>query len=282
MTLGVGPAAFLIKDAVIGQQDAPYEGWYDPYNTFAENEFRNVIAVLCGRLLAMTWVKRLLCYFPNWILFGLSFIEPPQWCRDSDLEIADNNLDDSLRNFGDCKVILGGWGETADGEGVDQLYPNSSSMWVSVTQSERIELACIGIVTFWMLLELGRDGMDSRLFFYPGAKRVLHSFRCVLLISLLIGIMLENTTFNPFFRMLLLTSHLRNFQRELLSVLKMIPQIIYILAMLAIVVLFYAWFGVVLFYGTEQGDETFPNLIEGVWTLWICITTANYPDVMMP
>lgn len=40
--------------------------------------------------------------------------------------------------------------------------------------------------------------------------------------------------------------------------------------MLAIVVLFYAWFGVVLFYGTEQGVETFPNLIEGIWTLWIC------------
>ncbi|KAL3917258.1 MAG: hypothetical protein SGARI_007759, partial [Bacillariaceae sp.] len=235
MTLGVGPAAFLIKDAVVGQQDAPYEGWYDPYNTFAENEFRNVIAVMCGRLLAMRWVKRLLCYFPNWILFGLSFIEPPQWCRDSDLEIADNNLDDSLRNFGDCNVILGAWGETADGEEVDQLYPNSSSMWVSVTQSMQIELACIGIVTFWMLLELGRDGMDSRLFFYPGAKRHLHSSRCVLLVSLLTGIVLENTTFNPFFRMLLLTSHLRNFQRELLLVFKMIPQIIYILAMLAIV-----------------------------------------------
>ena len=26
----------------------------------------------------------------------------------------------------------------------------------------------------------------------------------------------------------------------------------------------------------------FPNLVEGMWTLWICITTANYPDVMMP
>jgi hypothetical protein len=282
MTLGVGPAAFLIKDAVIGQQDAPYEGWYDPYNIVAENEFRNVVSVLCGRLLAMTWVRRTLCFLPNWLLFVLSFIEPPQWCRDSDLEIADNNLHDSLRDFGDCKVILGAYGVTADGNEMDQLYPNSNSMWVSVTQSMKIELACIFVVAFWMLLELGRDGMESRLFFYPGAKRVLHAFRCGLLACMLAGIVLENTTFNPFFRMSLLTSHLRNFQREVLVVLKMIPQIIYILAMLAIVVLFYAWFGVVLFYGTEQGDQTFPNLIEGIWTLWICITTANYPDVMMP
>jgi len=28
---GVGKAAFLIKDAVIGMRDAPYEGYYDPY-----------------------------------------------------------------------------------------------------------------------------------------------------------------------------------------------------------------------------------------------------------
>jgi hypothetical protein len=61
-----------------------------------------------------------------------------------------------------------------------------------------------------------------------------------------------------------------------------LPQIFYILALLALLVVFYAWFGVVLFYGTDQGKRDFSNLIEGCWTLWICITTANYPDVMMP
>ena len=94
---------------------------------------------------------------------------------------------------------------------------------------------------------------------------------------------------------------------------------IYIYQPLAICVIFYAWFGVILFYGTEQGKEGFQNLIEAIWwvqniykfneriqnmihvilkiapffankfwfssyerTLFICITTANYPDVMMP
>lgn len=36
------------------------------------------------------------------------------------------------------------------------------------------------------------------------------------------------------------------------------------------------------FYGSPEGEEHFPNLIDGMWTLWICVTTANYPDVMMP
>eukprot|EP00521_Asterionellopsis_glacialis_P014788 CAMPEP_0195301872 /NCGR_PEP_ID=MMETSP0707-20130614/30087_1 /TAXON_ID=33640 /ORGANISM="Asterionellopsis glacialis, Strain CCMP134" /LENGTH=536 /DNA_ID=CAMNT_0040364959 /DNA_START=53 /DNA_END=1666 /DNA_ORIENTATION=- len=34
------------------------------------------------------------------------------------------------------------------------------------------------------------------------------------------------------------------------------------------------------FYDTAQG-QYFSDLLEGIWTLWICVTTANYPDVMM-
>ena len=51
--------------------------------------------------------------------------------------------------------------------------------------------------------------------------------------------------------------------------------------MLSIIVVFYAWFAVVMFYDTPQGNLAFPNLAEAMWTLWICVTTANYPDVSM-
>ena len=46
--------------------------------------------------------------------------------------------------------------------------------------------------------------------------------------------------------------------------------------------LFYSWFGVVMFVDSPEGDKLFPTLVEGLWTLWICVTTANYPDAMMP
>lgn len=36
------------------------------------------------------------------------------------------------------------------------------------------------------------------------------------------------------------------------------------------------------FYGTPEGEQHFPNIIDAMWTLYICVTTANYPDVMMP
>lgn len=41
------------------------------------------------------------------------------------------------------------------------------------------------------------------------------------------------------------------------------------------------WFQVA-FYGSSEGKQHFPNIIDAMWTLWIAVTTANYPDVMMP
>ncbi len=63
---------------------------------------------------------------------------------------------------------------------------------------------------------------------------------------------------------------------------KKLPQAATILSVLAVLIIFYGWFGVVIFYDSEQGMRDFSNLIEGCWTMWICVTTANYPDVMMP
>jgi two pore calcium channel protein, plant len=37
-----------------------------------------------------------------------------------------------------------------------------------------------------------------------------------------------------------------------------------------------------MFVDSDEGKLLFPDLIEAMWTLWICVTTANYPDVMLP
>mmetsp|Transcript_36993 Transcript_36993/g.41654 ORF Transcript_36993/g.41654 Transcript_36993/m.41654 type:complete len:840 (-) Transcript_36993:136-2655(-) len=284
--LGVGPAAFLIRDAVLGFQDAPYEGFYDPYMIAdrlddPEKIVKNAISFVCGRLIAYNWVSIVL-YGTNWILFILSFVEPPQWCRNSNLHIVQNNLNDDLNHYGDCQVILWAKGTAADGEENQDYYPNFNMMLLTISQSKNIELICIFTIFSYLVLKLGDDGMDFSLFFYPGTKKRLHSLRLITLACLLIGVLVDNTVLNPFFRMLILGSHLRNFQKELWTLLKMIPEMVYILAMLAIIIIFYAWFGVIIFYDTPQGTNGFSNLCEAVWTLWICVTTANYPDVMMP
>mmetsp|Transcript_12926 Transcript_12926/g.30210 ORF Transcript_12926/g.30210 Transcript_12926/m.30210 type:complete len:840 (+) Transcript_12926:141-2660(+) len=278
--LGIGKAASLIKDAVLGYQDAPYEGFYDPYAN-PDPRIRNMISIVCGRLVANNWIGRLLLT-ANWALFILSFLEPPQWCIDSDLDIAQGNIDNARSEYGDCKVIFGATGTAADGQEDQYYYPSSESMVMSVAQSRNTELSCIFIIAVYIMLKMGDDGFNVSLFFYPGYKRWLHCSQCIFLVGLLLGIAAENTVLNPFFRMLILASFLPRFQREFWVMLKMIPAMAYVMMVLAVVVIFYAWFGVVIFYGTEQGANGFQNLIEGIWTLWICITTANYPDVMMP
>eukprot|EP00956_Cyclotella_meneghiniana_P027560 scaffold62042_cov73-Cyclotella_meneghiniana.AAC.3 len=100
---GVGQAAQLCRDAVFGYQDAPYEGFYDPYGEENQNnETRNEISVLCGRLVA---ILRGAVVFTNCILFLLVFIEPPYWCRNGDKKL-----------YGDCRTIFELIGTTADGE----------------------------------------------------------------------------------------------------------------------------------------------------------------------
>lgn len=149
---GVGRAAFLIRDAVLGFQDAPYEGFYDPYATLnsdvAEINLRNTISFVCGRLIASGWLTRILL-LANWLLFLLSFIEPPHWCRDSDLVLVQNNTVDA--GYGDCDVLLSAKGMTADGEENQALYPNFGIMLITISQSQCIELVCIFIIFLMML-----------------------------------------------------------------------------------------------------------------------------------
>lgn len=276
----VSQAAMLIRDAYLGFQDAPVEGYYDPYSY--DNEIRTVrnqISVVCGRLVVQL---RGVAVFVCWVQFMLTFFEPPTWCRDaSDLQIVVTSRgDDIINEFGDCKILFEAFGVTTDLEENQALYPNFDAMLLTITQSRSIEIGCVGFIAMYMLLQYGDDGFFPSFFFYRGYKRWIRASQCVILIMLLLSILIGNTTFNPFLRMAILGTFLRGFQRELLTLIKMIPDVLYVLSMLGIIVLFYAWFGVVMFVDSPQG-RTFPNLLEGMWTLWISVTTANYPDVSM-
>jgi len=71
-------------------------------------------------------------------------------------------------------------------------------------------------------------------------------------------------------------------QRDVAVLIKLIPQVINVLTLLFVIMLFYAWFETVMFVSTKEGNLYFSSLTESLWTLYIMVTTANYPDVMMP
>ena len=47
-------------------------------------------------------------------------------------------------------------------------------------------------------------------------------------------------------------------------------------------VILFGWIGFRLFRGTAEGEMYFPTMLEGIWNLFILMTTANFPDVMLP
>ena len=73
----IGRAAHLIKNAVIGRQDAPYEGHFDPYEN-RELKVRNAISIMARRIRVRA---RGVVLCASWVMFLLTFFEPPAWCR---------------------------------------------------------------------------------------------------------------------------------------------------------------------------------------------------------
>lgn len=202
-------------------------GYFDPYNG-DNNVIRNKMSVVAGRLVVYL---RGAVIFASWVLFMLSFLEPPHWCRDaSHLQIvADKQEDDlnynnsnTVKEYGDCKLLLSAEGITADGEDIQSYYPNSGSMYVSIYQSKVIEMTCVAFIALYFLLEFVDDGFETSLFFYPGHKRRKHAIQCTTLVLIISSILFDVTVYNSFFRLFILGSFLRSFQRELFTFMKMV------------------------------------------------------------
>lgn len=71
----------------------------------------------------------------------------------------------------------------------------------------------------------------------------------------------------------------RTFWRRYLLVIKgSFPMVVFIL----VYVFYFSWMGNRLFSGTIEGVQTFSNLNDSFWFMFVCLTTSNYPDVMLP
>jgi hypothetical protein len=216
-SLGIGPAAHLIRDAVLGERSP--EDWFDPYAD-PEQPFRNFLSLLCSRLIASRRTARLL-RATAWMLALLSFVDPPSWCqKNTDLALVQDATD--VDDFGTCGVILNARGTAIDGTENVQLYPNSSSMWLTPTQSQLTEAFCLGIICFFLFLEFGADGLNLRRFFQAGRVGQVRIFRLFMIFVLVAALCVGNTAYSPFFRLMLLGTYLKSFQKELDSFFRMV------------------------------------------------------------
>jgi len=271
----VGSAAFLLCDAILGQENEDAGGHFafDPYES-DETPLRNKISISCRRIVSILWVRKLVKSVA-WLLVFLSFFEPPGWCKDFASE------DGSVVGCEGAMNARGPPAEDPNSDVVVEYYPNTGTLLVTTEQEEVIELVFVFIILIFVLLGIARDGMSLRIYFRDGPRKNLRFLRALSIVALLVGqLIFFRRPFRHLFRIILAITLTGSVQREFRNVWKMMPEIFKVLALLFILVVFYGWIGVMAFYDHPQG-EYFSNLLEAVWTLWICITTANYPDVMM-
>lgn len=270
---GVGAAAFLIRDAVLGEVENPAQGVYDPYQ-HPERQLRNAISIMCRRLTAYRPLFNFLRAVA-WTLVLLTFVEPPHWCRETSHEhgLASLALSSSSKSsLVGCPAYFAAKGVPAD-DSTDipvQYYPNSGSLLVTGTQSNRIEAICLVIITFFLLLRFGRDGLSITRYLRAGTSRVTRIVQLLCLGVLVAGMIIDYKPHHPFSRLFLLATFLPGSQRDMKVLMNMLPEIGNILALLSGLMLFYAWFGAVMFVDTEEGNVAFGSLVEAMWTL-VCI-----------
>lgn len=269
--INIGKAAFLLRDVITegGAVDSNFS--YNPYEDEC-GAMSILISIVCRKILSRTLVHNTVQAI-GWILVILSFIEEPQWCRKME---------------GGCSNILSLRGPPAFGDETDvQYYPNFGISWLSTGDSYTIELICSTILVIFVLLLIGRDGLDISKFLQVSFVR---KYRLVLTLCVIlqwVGLVFYGmngfySTCALYIRLIILTCLNGKLQRELSHFIAVVPKLWNFLFILLLVITFYSWIGNTIFLGSDEGKEHFPTLVEGMFTLWICFTTANYPDVMMP
>lgn len=269
---GIGPAAFLLRDAVMGDNvENPAEGAYVPYfsDSTTTNTRINRLSIVCRRLCSHRTLLSIF-YGACWGIASLSFIEPPPWCERQAL--ASNKT---------CVDLLSTRGPSiTDSSDNVEYYPNThSSVILSLRQATLLQAVLITYILVFQMLRIGRDGCSWSRYLRTGPARWNRIMQCLATVILVADCLVPNQdyywmsfhTLAPYARLSLLISlNTANVQRDLWSLIHMLPRVVPVLILLLFIVLFYAWFGTVSFVGTRQGQEHFPNLVDACVSFTMC------------
>lgn len=186
---------------------------------------------------------------------AMAFFEIPTWCLDRE----------DIKDYVYCDY---------------EIYPNSGL--------PKLPLLVSGLLEIWFLSILLFFTYFRRTFKIPSYNsKVREVVQTTLTIAAMLDIglamiMSRGTFFSKFIRVALIVVFIRSLRESL----KRIALVVYdskeIMMLLVSYILFFGWIATRLFRGTQEGEKYFPNLSEGCWSLLILLTTANFPDIMLP
>ena len=68
----------------------------------------------------------------------------------------------------------------------------------------------------------------------------------------------------------------------LTTLLRTLPSVLDSVVLITLLLVIYSTVGLLLFRNTQEGHEYFPDFSSAMVHMLVLLTTANYPDVMMP
>lgn len=249
----IGAAAFLVRDAVLLEVENPAEGAYDPYSDPSQ-KIRNDISTVCRRLCAYRPLLGSM-HAISWGLVLLTFFEPPHWCR-----LEDDDAD--AIGCADLFQLQGApAGSDLSSDDIDFLYPSWGATLITSSASNTIESVGVALLSFFILMRIGRDGMSMKRYMRPSHVQRSRLVQLLVLVSLVVGLLSGQTIHHPYARLAFLLSLSAATQQKLKVLVNLLPDIFNILAILFVLMIFYAWFGTVMFVGSDEGSMHFSSFI---------------------
>jgi hypothetical protein len=188
------------------------DGAYNPYKDESK-AFLNNVSIACRRWCTHGPVLRVL-HAAVLLLLLLTFIEPPRWCEE--------------QHQPGCDVVLNLQGTPAgrgagESDKVTFLYPSTRAIFLTSRQSKWIEALCLAVIAIVVAVRIGRDGLSLQRYLRPNAMRFNRVAQLACLLLMALGIIADNTAWNPYWRMMMAITFVTTAQREIQVLIGMLP-----------------------------------------------------------
>lgn len=166
------------------------------------------------------------------------------------------------------------------------LYPSYPVHFLGLGWDLALELAVILPLAAHCCLQWYAHGAR----FWTSPRQLSGALLCGIYVADMVYAYLTPQTFArlaPYLRIGFIVLYSSDTRHRLSLVIRTMPEVLSIFFVIVVVVAFAAWYGVLLFpvagqEPTAEGPMYFGSLTQGMWSLYVLMTTCNYPDVMMP
>ncbi|KDO28315.1 hypothetical protein SPRG_06365 [Saprolegnia parasitica CBS 223.65] len=192
------------------------------------------------------------------VLLSLSFIETPRWCH--------------------------GPPPYPCGDPSDPFTPMTFEIaLVTHAESHCIELVCL---SFFLLNSVIRYLYLQENFTNRKDSVAVLALVLLAMTTLALSAAFPHQVWTPYaqvyLRVMIFAVKNRNIRRTARKIAQVLAEVHNIISLVIVFVVFFAWVATMLFDNTEEGDAQMPNIYEACWNMLILLTTANFPDIMMP